>query len=132
MQFQDYLRRANSETSVIILVEHMDAVKNIESIVRVAGIDAVFVGPYDLSASLGKPGEVNDPAVHSCIERVRRAVSDAGIHIGIFGMTPDALEGLTAHGFTLLTVGVDTVFLGIAAKTAFDRLKRIPAVLAGG
>jgi 2-keto-3-deoxy-L-rhamnonate aldolase RhmA len=59
-------------------------------------------------------------------------VSDAGIHIGIFGMTPDALEGLTAQGFTLLTVGVDTVFLGIAAKTAFDQLKRIPAVLAGG
>jgi 2-keto-3-deoxy-L-rhamnonate aldolase RhmA len=130
MQFKT--TAANSETSVIVLVEHVDAVNNIESIVRVAGIDAVFVGPYDLSASLGKPGEVNDPAVQSCIERVRRAVSDAGIHIGIFGMTPDALEGLTAQGFTLLTVGVDTVFLGIAAKTAFDRLKRIPAVLAGG
>ena len=123
MQFQDYLRRANSDTSVIVLVEHVDAVKNIESIVRVAGIDAVFVGPYDLSASLGKPGEVNDPGVQSCIERVRRAVSDAGVHMGIFGMTPDALEGLRTQGFTLLAVGVDTVFLGSAAKTAVDRLK---------
>lgn len=132
MQFQDYLRRANSETSVIVLVEHVDAVKNIESIVRVAGIDVVFLGPYDLSGSLGKPGEVNDPAVRSCLERVRQAASAAGIPLGIFGMTPDALEGLSAQGYTLLTVGIDTVFLGIAAKTACDRLKKGPTVLARG
>ena len=60
--FQDYVARANDCVAVIVQAEHIEAVEQIEAIVRVPGIDAVFVGPcYDLSASMGKPGRSPTP-----------------------------------------------------------------------
>ena len=50
-----------NNVAVIVQAEHIDAVNNIEAIVQVAGVDAVLVGPYDLSASLGRLGEVRHP-----------------------------------------------------------------------
>jgi 2-keto-3-deoxy-L-rhamnonate aldolase RhmA len=118
LRFGDYLARANEQTTVVVQVEHVDGVDDIESIVWVEGVDAVFIGPYDLSASLGKPGQVNDPAVLSRIARVRDACRGAGRPLGIFGMTADAVAPFQAQGFTLLAVGMDTVFLGHAAMAA--------------
>ena len=59
----DYVGSANDTVAVIVQAEHIDAVENIEAIVKVEGVDAIFIGPYDLSASMGKMGQVTDPAV---------------------------------------------------------------------
>src|SRR5437763_13507579 len=72
MRFQEYMETANERVSVIVQAEHALAVENIEAIVKVEGIDAVFIGPYDLSASLGKMGKINDPVVIDAIEHVSR------------------------------------------------------------
>jgi 2-dehydro-3-deoxyglucarate aldolase len=112
----DSVRTAGDRVIVVVQAETAEAVENIESIVQVAGVDAVFVGPYDLSASLGRPGEVGHPEVVNAIRRVAAACRKAGIPTGIFAMEPDGLAAWVASGFTLLAAGVDTSLLGTAAE----------------
>lgn len=121
--FQEYLDGANEETAVIVQVEHIDAVANIESIARVRGIDAVFVGPYDLSASLGKLGQVNDPEVQGAIETVTEVSLQAGIKLGIFGLSAKSVRPFIDRGYTLIVAGIDTMMLGSAASQLLADLR---------
>lgn len=121
--FQEYLDGANEETAVIVQVEHIDAVANIESIARVRGIDAVFVGPYDLSASLGKLGQVNDPEVQGAIETVTEVSLQAGIKLGIFGLSAKSVRPFIDRGYTLIVAGIDTMMLGSAASQLLDDIR---------
>jgi 2-dehydro-3-deoxyglucarate aldolase len=123
LRFQEYVATANERVAVIVQVEHADAVQNIESIVRVPGIDGVLVGPYDLSASLGKLGQIDHPQVTSAIDRVTQACRKADVRLGIFGTSSDAVRPYIEKGYTLITVGVDTMMLGQAAKTMLSMLK---------
>jgi len=123
LRFQEYVATANESVAVIVQAEHADAVQNIESIVRVPGIDGVLVGPYDLSASLGKLGQIDHPQVTSAIDRVTQACRKADVRLGIFGTSSDAVRPYIEKGYTLITVGVDTMMLGQAAKTMLSMLK---------
>ena len=118
LRFRDYLDRANAETVVVVQVEHIKAVEQIEAIAQVDGLDAIFLGPYDLSASMGKPGAVDDSDVQEAIEEVRRVSAEAGLPLGIFGMQPEGLAAYQQQGFSLLALGLDTGFLGQAATVA--------------
>ncbi len=122
--FTEYVDGANERLAVVVQVEHVDAVANIDAIVDVPGIDGVFVGPYDLSASMGKPGRVDDPDVQAHIETVRRACLQRQIATGIFGRNAAALRPHQENGFTLLAVGMDTLLLGQSAR---DELTAIQA-----
>ena len=73
--FKNTVATANDEIAVIIQIEHIDAVKNIEEIVKVPGIDCLFVGPYDLSASIGKTGLTTDPEVQNAINQVKKSAA---------------------------------------------------------
>ena len=123
--FQEYVANANDSVAIIIQAEHIDAVREIDSIVRVPGIDAVFIGPYDLSASLGKIGQVHDPEVVNAIETVEKACKSTAVPLGIFGMTPDAVRPYKARGFRLLVAGIDTVVFGTVAGNLAADLKRL-------
>ena len=120
LRVREYMASANDETAVIVQAEHRDAVAQIRDIVRVEGVDGVLIGPYDLSASLGRPGAVDHPEVIDAIERVRAACAEVGLPIGIFGVTPEAVQPYIDRGFTMIVVGVDTVML---ATTATAMLK---------
>jgi len=122
MKSQEYVKNANQEMVVVLQVEHIDGVRNIESIVEVPGAAAVFVGPYDLSGSIGKLGDVTDPEVMECIEKVKTACDRAGIPAGIFGVDAEAVEPYIRLGYTLIAVGSDTLFLG---KEALQTLRLI-------
>jgi len=115
LAFQEYVASANEALAVVIQVEHKDAVGRIEDIVRVPGLDAVLVGPYDLSASLNKIGQVDHPEVLSAIDHVTRVCLEAGLKLGIFGLSAAAVQPYIERGYTLITVGVDTIMLGRAA-----------------
>jgi 2-dehydro-3-deoxyglucarate aldolase len=117
------LRIAGDRVTVVVQAETAAAVQNIDAIARVPGIDAVFVGPYDLSASLGHPGEVDHPAVRAAIQRIASACGEAGLPVGIFAMDPNGLAGWAAQGFTLLAAGVDAGFLGSGAGRALKELR---------
>ncbi len=123
MKFKQYVENANDEVSVIVQAEHIEAVENIEAIVQVAGIDAVLIGPYDLSASMGKMGQIDDPAVTNAIDHVTKTCQQAGVRLGIFGVTVDAVKPYMESGYTFIVAGVDTLMLGQAAQQLKTDLK---------
>jgi 2-dehydro-3-deoxyglucarate aldolase len=121
--FQEYVQHANEQVAVIVQAEHIDAVNNIEAIAQVAGVDAVLVGPYDLSASLGRLGEVGHPEVVTAIEHVTQVCQAAQLPLGIFGLSTEAVRPYIERGYTLITVGVDTVLLGSAARHMLKQVR---------
>jgi 2-dehydro-3-deoxyglucarate aldolase len=123
LKFREYLDSANENVAVIVQAEHIDAVKNIGEILRVPGIDGVLVGPYDLSGSLGRPGEVVHPEVREAIDRVTEACRNARIPLGIFGLSAEAVMPYITKGYTLIVAGVDTVMLGSAAKDLLAKVR---------
>ena len=122
IDFERYLKNANRETAVVLQAESSEAVDNITDIVALDGVDAILVGPYDLSASLGRPGEVDHPIVQSAIEKIIDACQNANISMGIFGVSADAVMPYKEKGFNLLTVGTDTAFLINAASETLSRM----------
>jgi 4-hydroxy-2-oxoheptanedioate aldolase len=79
-----YFKRANDETMVIIHIEGQEGIDNLDEILAVEGIDIVFIGPYDLSQSLGLPGLVNHPAVEQKMIEVVKKAAAAGKWVGTF------------------------------------------------
>lgn len=112
----EYLASANDRTVVVVQAESAEAVRNIDSIARVPGVDAVLIGPYDLSASLGYPGAVDHPVVRGAIDRVRQVCQTHNLPLGIFGLNAAAVRPYMDQGFRLMLIGVDTVLLGQAAR----------------
>ncbi len=121
--FREYLSAANREIAVIVQAEHVRAVENIEAIVRTPGVDAVLLGPYDLSASLGRMGEIEHPDVVKAIGRVTDVCNTAGMPLGYFGVTAEAVQPYAARGYTLLVAGVDTLYLANGAKALLKELR---------
>lgn len=123
--FDDYLAKANEEITVVVQAEHIDAVNSIEQIVQVPGVDAVLIGPYDLSASLKRIGEIDHPEVTGAIDHVTEVCKQHNMPLGIFGVTLDSVKPYIEKGFTLITVGVDTVLLGHSARKLLGQVKNI-------
>lgn len=121
--FREYVAQANEAISVIVQAEHFRAVEDIDRIAAVPGLDAVFLGPYDLSASLGHPGEIDHPRVVEAIDHVTRRCQAAGMPLGYFGVDANAVRPFVARGYTLICAGVDCVLLGQSAKRLADELK---------
>jgi 4-hydroxy-2-oxoheptanedioate aldolase len=109
-----YAKRAAEELCLIVQVETGAALKALESIAAVAGVDAVFIGPADLAASLGHAGEPGHPEVVAAVEDAVRRLRAIGKPAGI--LTPDT--AFAAHcielGTTFTAVGID---VGILART---------------
>jgi 2-keto-3-deoxy-L-rhamnonate aldolase RhmA len=124
--FAQYIERANDEITVIVQAEHAQAVANIESITAVAGIDAIQLGPYDLSASMGKMGQITDPEVVAAIERIYSVCQQAELPVGSFGVTADAVQADIARGATMICAATDSLFLGQAASKMLAAIKPIP------
>jgi len=123
IDFENTIKNANDETAVILQAESRAAIDNIEDIVKVPGLDAILIGPYDLSASLGKIGEVNHPEVQEAINRVADACKAANIKLGYFGVNASAVKPAMENGFTLITVGVDSLFVIKAATETLEELQ---------
>lgn len=123
MQLREYLAFANDGLALVVQAETAAAVRNIEAIVRVPGVDAVFIGPYDLSGSLGYPGEPDHAEVRQAVEHIAQTCRGAGMPLGIFGLAPEDIIPYIRQGFTLIAAGADTVMLGGAAREMLGRLR---------
>ncbi len=123
LDFQEYVAGANDNVIVMLQIEHIDAVNNIEAIARVPGVDALMIGPYDLSGTMGKLGQVNDPEVEQAIERVRRACAAAGMKLAIFAATAEGMKPYIGKGYTLPIAGMDLMLLAAAARGVVQALK---------
>lgn len=125
LDFQRYVDRANNETAIVLQAEHISAVENMSAIVKVEGVDAIFIGPYDLSASMGRLGQLDHPDVMEAIDEVARCCQSAGKPIGIFGATPQAVEPYIQRGYRLITVGIDTMTMATAARETVARVRTL-------
>jgi 2-keto-3-deoxy-L-rhamnonate aldolase RhmA len=105
------------------MVENREGVDNIDEIVDVPGVDAVFIGPYDLSGSYGMPGHTRDPVVRDACSRVIAACAAAGRSVGLLIVRPTerAVRQAVDDGYNLLCLGIDTVFLDEGARAAHER-----------
>jgi 2-keto-3-deoxy-L-rhamnonate aldolase RhmA len=109
---------------IVIQAEHVEAVENIESIAAVPGIDAVLIGPFDLSGSLGVLGETSHPQVLEAIERVRRGCRTAGVPLGIFASDVAMARAYIEKGFLLIALSMDAFFLWQSAQAALKEVRR--------
>ena len=124
-KFDEYLQWLESESVVIVQIEHIDAVRNIDEIFLVPGIDAFIIGPYDLSGSMGKPGKFDDDEVQEAIDQVLQAGKKYGITAGFHSVSSDPKEAIKYKnkGFKFLGFSLDSIFLGDAVISALDKLK---------
>ena len=117
LEWDEYLKKANDQVLVVIQVETVQAVKNVEDILKVEGIDVLFVGPLDLSFSAGFPAQTTHPEVQSLIKTVVKAAENAGIKTGIHSSLGQ-LRHYAEMGFKFIATGGDTDFLLDGAKQA--------------
>ena len=107
----DYYVRSNAETAVILQIEAAEGVANLEGILQVEGIDAVFIGPFDLSHSLGIPGKVTDARVLDAFAEIVEIAGRRGIAVGNFPVTIDQAKTYMKAGVRFLAYGDDTLVL---------------------
>lgn len=127
--FNEYVNSANSETLLIVQIEHIEGVNNIEEILAVPGIDGTFIGPYDLSMSLGIPGQINHPEVMKAKAKVLEATIRHGLAPGIHFVHPDTAVAdcklAIELGYKFLAVGTDILFLGDSARKLQSDIQNI-------
>lgn len=114
LEFDRYKEWVNKESVIIVQIEHIEAIKNLEEILRVDGVDGSIIGPYDLSGSMGMPGEFENQEFRKAITRYenicRKMKKPMGFHI----VQPDGEKVLQykKRGYVFLAVGVDILYLG--------------------
>ena len=104
-------RRANAETVVALQIEHADAVDEVETIAALPGLDFLFVGPADLSQSLGLPGEWNHPRMWAALERVARAAADNKVPWAVLPCDAAYARRCVEHGLSDAVAGDGYDFL---------------------
>jgi len=90
----------------------------------VPGIDLALIGPYDLSGSMNRLGQVAHPEVQAAIDRVLKAADKAKVPAGIFGVTADEINRYIALGFRAILVGTDIGFVAAGAKAVLSQVRR--------
>lgn len=125
-KFDDYVKRANEQIAVVVMIESKEAVERIDEILAVEGVDGVFVGPYDLSGSYGIPGQTDHELVRNGCQKVSEACFSAGKSAGAHIVVPtkERIRQAVEQGFTFLALGMDTVFLQDAARDALKIAKK--------
>lgn len=121
---QNYLQNANEDTAVIIQIEHKDAVENVEAIANVPGVDALMIGPLDLSGSFGKPAQIDAPEVQAAIARVREFGMARSIPMSLYCPDVERARNALAQGYTLVPITTDNLLFVRAAQALTQALKQ--------
>lgn len=123
--FESYVEAEHRNLSVVLQIESADAVENAADIAAVDGVDALFVGPADLSASLGVFGEWTNEAFLEAVDRVLEAGEETGVPVGTLGTDPDEIRALGSLGFDYVVAGVDFVQLVEGQQRALDAAEEV-------
>lgn len=123
--FHEYRQWLKDNAVIVVMIEHVDAVRHIDSILSVPGIDAYIIGPYDLSGSMGQPGELDHPQVHQAIEQIldagRRLDKPGGIHV--IEPDPSALQQRIKAGFNFVGYSLDIRMLDTLCRRHLHTIK---------
>lgn len=112
---KDYVAHADAEACLVVQVETRRGLENLDQIAAVDGVDAVFIGPADLAASLGHLGDSGHPEVRAAIEAALQRIAASGKAAGIFVTDPALAERYRRLGASFVAIGGDTSLLRNAA-----------------
>lgn len=124
VNFRKYCDKIQYKTKVIVQIEHIEAVRNIEEIFSTKGIFGYYVGPYDLSASLGKAGDFKCKEMLEALKIVKEAGRKYGLRGGfhVIEPNPDEIKGKIKEGYTIICVSLDMLILSRAVKSIFSKV----------
>lgn len=122
----DYVAQANRETLVTVQVETVQAMDNLDDILAVEGVDVVFIGPTDLSSSMGYPGQPTHPEVIKTITDLGKRIVKAGRAAGTIARDPQAFKQWRDVGFQYLCTGATNFFVQ-SAKAHLDGCRQTEA-----
>lgn len=124
--FSAYQKWLEDEAIIIVMIEHIDAVNNLEDILTVPGIDGFIIGPYDLSTSMGIPGNFEDPGMIEAIEKIRTTSSALGKTGGLHVVEPDSakLREAIDNGFRFLAYSLDIRILDVHSRLGLEDCRR--------
>ena len=121
-QTKDYLRNASDDIAVIIQLETPSAIEQLPAIAAVPGVDSLFIGPGDLSAAMGRIGDLAHPEVQALVAKAAKDARVVNKPIGIVGPNPDMVGRYIDYGYTWVAVSSD---LGMVTGRAVDWISTI-------
>lgn len=122
--FEEYKAWVDYHLVIIAQIEHIDGVNNLESIISTEGIDGIIIGPYDLSGSLGIPGQLNSPPVLAALKRVEEICLKEGFSMGYHVVEPNInlVNDKIASGYNFIAFSTDFLFMGNKAKEEMEKI----------
>jgi 2-keto-3-deoxy-L-rhamnonate aldolase RhmA len=116
--FEDYKKWNDKHSIVIVQIEHILAVENLREILEVDGVDGFIVGPYDLSASLGIPGQFDQKAVVDALQQINQVAGEYNILRGyhVVAPDPDLFKKKVGEGFNFIAYSLDSIILGNSCR----------------
>ena len=122
-EFWEHVKRANEQVALVVQIEQARAVEALDQILAVEGIEAAFIGPADLGASLGVLGGP-DPKLDQAIDRIASLCREASMTVGIDVIEPQQIPAYRAQGISLFTYGADVAYLAEGAGAAAAALRK--------
>ena len=125
--FENYKNKKAKEIKLIVQIEHVDAINNLKEIIDLDGVDGTIIGPYDLSGSMGKPGQYNDDDVKKVLYKYEQIASKKNKLMGFHVIQPDhkLVEEKISKGYNFIAFSLDTLFLGSIAKSEVSKIKAL-------
>jgi len=125
--FETYRSWQANEAIVVVQVEHIDAVNNLEEILTTDGVDAYIVGPYDLSGSMGIPGEFEDPEFVEAMNKIRETAQQLKVPGGVHLIEPNPAEllRLVEQGNEFIAYSLDIRMIDISCRTGLSQVKKV-------
>jgi 4-hydroxy-2-oxoheptanedioate aldolase len=124
LTMQTYAEPADREILCILLIEHKDAIDDIDAILRVPGVDACLIAPFDLAMSYGHRDGPDHPEVQDGIRRAEQAIAASPIHLGGLALTGEIANAMIGRGYRLILTGFDTLLLQRAAGEILGAIDR--------
>jgi 2-dehydro-3-deoxyglucarate aldolase len=124
--FDNYRDKTAKDIKLIVQIEHINAIKELDAIIQTEGVDGTFIGPYDLSGSLGKPGQWDESDVKEAIKTYEETALKYDKLIGFHVVPPDykLVEEKIAKGYNFIAFGFDAIFLGTMVRNQLKMIKK--------
>jgi 2-keto-3-deoxy-L-rhamnonate aldolase RhmA len=124
--FEQYRDGASKEIKLIVQIEHIDAIRELDAILQTDGVDGTFIGPYDLSGSLGKPGQWDESDVKEALIIYEETVKKYDKWIGFHVIQPDynLVNEKIAKGYNFIAFSLDVLFLGTLVRNQMTELRK--------
>jgi len=120
--FNEYVESFSSKVFIVAQIEHIDAVENLDDILSVPELDAIMIGPYDLSGSMGITGQFDNPDFINTLDVIYKKAKEHGVPMGLHVVQPDKefLEEKIKQGYQFIAYGIDAVFLYNSSKNPYE------------